>query len=86
MPFTIGGDYIPDKPTENKKPTKIFLEKRKNTFVTVIVNLNLSREEGKNLASKLQKQLGCGGSYKNDRIELQGNKVEKAKEILKKTP
>jgi translation initiation factor 1 len=83
MPFTIGGDYIPDKPPENKKPTKVFLEHRKKSPVTIINNLNLSKEEGKKLASKIQKKLGCGGSYKNDRIEIQGNKVEEVKKILK---
>jgi translation initiation factor 1 len=34
------------------------------------------------LARKLKKKLACGGTYKNGRIELQGDHREKLKKIL----
>lgn len=97
MPFTIGGDYVPERPDYSKKtpktkpqalkPTstkiKVFSEKRKNTYITIIKNLPLSHEEEKELTSYIKKKLGCGGSYKDTHIEIQGNKLEDVKNILK---
>ncbi len=63
---------------------KIFVEKRKwGREVTVIDGL-----DGQNLADlpkltkKLKKKLATGGTYKNGRIELQGNHKDRVKEIL----
>ncbi|MCE2982543.1 MAG: translation initiation factor [Parachlamydia sp.] len=84
MPFTIGGEWIPDKPApQPHKPLKIFKEKRGSSIVTLIRNLPLSSKEMKELCSALKRHLGCGGAIKDDHIELQGDKVEAAKKYLK---
>ena len=83
MPFTIGGDYIPpeEKPEKKSgKPVKVRLEKRKKAILTVV--LNLERPDLKEIASKIKAKLGCGGSVKDGRIELQGEKVEPVKKLL----
>ena len=82
MPFTLGGEYIP--PEEEKKgsgkPVKVRFEKRKKALLTVVHNLE--RDDLKEIASKIKARLGCGGSVKMGKIEIQGNKVEEVKKIL----
>lgn len=86
MPFTIGGDWIPDSPSPNKpsKPVKVIKEKRGQSLVTLILNLPLEDDALKALCSKLKQQLGCGGSVKEGKIELQGDKIQQAKAIILK--
>ncbi len=36
----------------------------------------------KDLAKKLKTKLACGGTYKNNRIELRGNHKSKLRELL----
>ena len=79
MPFTIGGDYI--KPSEPQGPLKIFIEKRRGKTVTIIKNAPGDIEA---LASELKKKCSCGGSVKNDQIELQGDHVQFASQWLKR--
>jgi len=84
MPFNMFGDFIPEKEEiKPKGPVKVFLEKRKKSFVTVVTNLPLTDQEQKDLCSEIKKKLGCGGSYKNNRLEFQGDKTEKVKIFLK---
>ncbi len=84
MPFTIGGDWIPEsKPVTPKKPVKVILEKRKKSILTVIMNLSDSPEEMQALASELKKKLGAGGTVKEGRIEIQGDKVDQVMKFLK---
>jgi translation initiation factor 1 len=85
MPFTIGGEWIPEPaPTiKPKHPVKVIKEKRGSSIVTVILNLPLKTEDLKTLCSTLKQKLGCGGSIKSDQIELQGDKVEAVKAYLK---
>ena len=79
MPFTIGGDYVPpekslDKQEKKpKKPLKIRVEKKKNSLITVIENLDKTEEELKSLLSQLKRSFGCGGTLKDGTIFLQGN-------------
>jgi translation initiation factor 1 len=59
---------------------RISVEKRRfGKFTTIIEGI---KENPKELASKLKQKLACGGTYKNNRIELQGNHKDKLKEIL----
>jgi translation initiation factor 1 len=59
---------------------KIFVEKRRFGKPTTIIEG--IKENGKQLASKLKQKLACGGTFKNDHIELQGDHRRKLKEIL----
>lgn len=49
---------------------------RKGKGVTVIMGLDLPDLELANIATKIKKHCGCGGSIKKDTIEIQGNKRE----------
>jgi len=83
MPFTIGGDYIPeDKSNAKRRPVKVRSMRRKNSYITVVLNLALSPEELKKLASLIKAKLGTGGSVKEGNIEIQGDKVDAVKKIL----
>jgi translation initiation factor 1 len=84
MPFTIDGQWIPNKPSpvSNGKAVKVRLVKRGKSLLTVILNLNGSLEELTDLASILKKKLGCGGAVKDNVVEIQGDKVEAVKKHL----
>ena len=84
MPFTFDGQWIPTstKSIEPKKPIKVQLLKRKNSTLTVILNLPLSENDKAELSTKIKKKLGCGGAVKEDNIEVQGDKVDLVKKIL----
>lgn len=84
MPFTLGGDYIPNEelPPKPKGPVKVRLEKRGNATVTLILNLPLKPDALTELAAKLKRKLGCGGAVKEGVIEIQGEKVEQVKKLL----
>jgi translation initiation factor 1 len=59
---------------------KIFVEKRRfGKVATIIEGIEKNPKE---IASKLKQRLACGGTYKNNRIELQGNHKDRLKEIL----
>lgn len=85
MPFTIGGEWIPEStPTlKPKHPIKIIKEKRRGSYVTLILNYSLNEAELKQICSTLKQHFGCGGSVKEMRIELQGDQIENVKAYLK---
>lgn len=85
MPFNIGGDWIPSKASFKapQKPVKVRLIKRGKSILTVILNLNMSSMEMTELASGIKKALGCGGTVKDDEIEVQGDKVDQVRKYLK---
>lgn len=85
MPFTIGGEWVPlpsSKPQQ--QIVKIIKEKRRASYVTLILHLPQEEAQLKHLCSTLKQQLGCGGSIKEGRIELQGDQVQFIKDYLKK--
>ncbi len=47
---------------------------RKGKGVTLITGVPLAQAELKNLAQSFKKKCGCGGSVKNNIIEIQGDK------------
>ncbi len=55
-----------------------------NKSVTVIKGIERGRENLEKLASYLKKKLACGGTVKNERIELQGNHKNKIEDLLTK--
>ena len=77
MPFTLGGDFFEsEKP---KQPLKIYIEKRKGKTLTIIKNAD---GDLKALAKTLKAKCSCGGSVKDDHIELQGDHTQAVKKIL----
>lgn len=83
MPFTIGGEWVPVPSSQAKQPVKIIKEKRRSTYVTLILHLPLEDSQLKNLCSLLKQRFGCGGSIKKGCIELQGDQVNGVKAYLK---
>lgn len=83
MPFTIGGDWISTQSSAPKQPVKVLKEKRRSSDVTIILNLQKEDSQLKNICSILKQRLGCGGSVKEGRIELQGDQVQSVKTFLK---
>lgn len=80
MPFTLGGDWVA-KP-KHYPPIKIFKEKRKGSYTTLIKNIPLEEPELKLFVSELKKQLATGGSLKEGVVEIQGDKVEEVRALL----
>ncbi len=83
MPFTIGGDWIADpSQSPQKSPIKVVKEKRRGSYVTLILNIGQHQVDLKKICSGLKQRLACGGSVKKETIELQGDQVENAKIYL----
>jgi translation initiation factor 1 len=70
------------------EPSKHFLlfkkEKRRGKTVTIVGEFNLAKTDATALVKTLKKKLGCGGSYKENWMEFQGELKDKLKELLLK--
>lgn len=61
---------------------RVFTEKRKfDKIITIVEGIS---DRAKETSSQLKSKLACGGTFKNNRIELQGNHKGKLKDILVK--
>ncbi|MDX2186991.1 MAG: translation initiation factor [Opitutaceae bacterium] len=72
-------------PAKNRGRVDILREKagRGGKTVTVVTGFTgIGLPEKEDLAKKIQKACGCGGTVKDGRIEIQGDNREKAAEIL----
>ena len=58
------------------------VRKRFGKYMTVIKGIDSSRINVKRLMKKLKSKLACGGTYKNNEIELQGEHRERVKKML----
>ena len=58
-------------------------KKRYGKIVTVVTGFE-SGIDVKKIAKTLKNELACGGTYKDNLIELQGDHIKKIKEILVK--
>ena len=74
--------------SEIKEPSKHFIhfkkEKRRGKVVTLAGVFYISTDDSKALLKKAKKSLGCGGSFKDSYLELQGDIKEKLKTFLEK--
>jgi translation initiation factor 1 len=62
---------------------KVRIEKRKfGKNITVIEGINNKEINLKDLAKKLKSKFACGGTVKNNAIELQGDQIGKVKKAL----
>ena len=72
--------------SEILEPNKHFLlfkkEKRRGKTVTLVGEFQLSKEDATTLLKTLKKKLGCGGIYKDNFMEFQGELKEKLRELL----
>ncbi len=68
---------------KEKQKIKIFVvKKRFGKFMTVIKGIDASKIDIRDLMKKLKSKLACGGTYKNDEIELQGSHKKDVKNML----
>ncbi|MCC6039484.1 MAG: stress response translation initiation inhibitor YciH [Thermofilaceae archaeon] len=68
---------------KEQQTIKIRVEKRKgNRDVTVITGLDPKDPELRKMLSELKSMLACGGTIKEDHVELQGDHRYKVKEFL----
>ena len=72
--------------SEILEPSKHFLvfkkEKRRGKTVTLVGLFQLSKEDATKELKSLKKKLGCGGSYKEQWMEFQGELQKKLRELL----
>ena len=68
------------------EPSKHFLvfkkEKRRGKTVTLVGEFHMPKVDTTATLKVLKKKLGCGGSYKENWMEFQGELKEKLKELL----
>lgn len=75
----------PEAPAKNRGRVDIVREKagRGGKTVTVVCGFTgIGQAEKEDLAKKMQRACGCGGTVKDGRIEVQGDNREKVAEIL----
>ncbi len=69
---------------EAQKISISLVEKRFRKYMTIIKGIDSSKIDIRDLLKKLKSKLACGGTYKNNEIELQGDHRKRVKEILVK--
>lgn len=83
--FSNKDELIEEDCLEKNEHKLVFkIEKRRNKIVTLVGKFYLNKEDKKELLSFLKKKLSCGGTFKNEWIEIQGDVKNKLKEILLK--
>ena len=60
------------------------VQKKYGKYITVIKGIDATKIDMRELLKKLKSKLACGGTYKNEQIELQGNHKERIGSILEK--
>jgi translation initiation factor 1 len=58
--------------------------KFQNSFNTLIEGIDTKGQDLRTLVKQLKQKLACGGTYKDNIIELQGDHRKKVKELLMK--
>jgi len=70
---------------KTRQKVRVSTEKRLyGKIVTVVSGISDPNIDIKDIAKKLKQELACGGTIKNNVIELQGNHEKKVKEFLVK--
>ena len=69
---------------KEEEKIRVYIDKRRyGKAVTIIDNISKDMNP-ESIAKTLKQKLACGGTYKEGRIELQGNHLRKVKELLVK--
>ena len=63
---------------------RIRREKRRGRWVTLCGPFSLEKKERKALLGELKKELGAGGTWKEEILEIQGDREEELKKALRK--
>ncbi len=58
------------------------VKRRFGKLMTVVEGFDVKTINGRDLAKKLKGKLACGGTFKDGVIELQGDHVERVRDIL----
>ncbi len=82
----ILGEALPEEIWETiakeTQKLRVKVERRRwGKLMTIIEGLDKSID-GEKLAKQLKKRLACGGTFKNGRIELQGDHRNRIKKVL----
>lgn len=65
---------------KGEEKIRVYIERRKfGKPITIIEGIT---DNAKGTVSQLKSKLGCGGTFKNNHIELQGDHRDKIKELL----
>jgi len=67
---------------ETQKITIEKVSKRYGKSMTTIRGIDKDKIDVRELKKKLKSKLACGGTYKNNEIELQGDHREKVRQLL----
>jgi len=67
---------------EEQKVVIRLVKRRFGKLNTIISGIDDKTINIKELATKLKMKLACGGTTKDDNIELQGNHLEKARKLI----
>ena len=67
---------------EAQKVKVTVIQKRYGKYMTVIKGIDTAKIDVKDLLKKLKSRLACGGTYKHEEIELQGDHRHRVKELL----
>ncbi|RUM73615.1 MAG: translation initiation factor [Sulfurovum sp.] len=57
-------------------------EKRRGKVVTIIKPFALDKQTSQALLKAIKKRLGCGGTFKEDNLELQGDIANRVRQYL----
>ncbi|MEA3383446.1 MAG: translation initiation factor [Campylobacterota bacterium] len=71
-----------DKIAKNEHQLVFTFEKRRGKPVTLVGRFFLNDKEKKDILKLLKTKLGCGGTIKDEWIEIQGDKKDKIIEVL----
>ena len=71
-----------EKISKNEHNLVFTFEKRKGKPVTLVGRFYMNEKEKKSILKLLKTKLACGGTVKDEWLELQGNVKDKIKEIL----
>ena len=67
---------------ESQKIRVFVVQKRFGKYMTIVKGIDTAKIDIRELLKKLKSKLACGGTYKNEEVELQGDHKSRIKAIL----
>lgn len=78
----VGGESASEYLAPGKHQLVFRKEKRRGKPVTLTGPFSLEKKKANTLLKRLKKKLGCGGAFKEDWMEFQGELQEKLRALL----